>query len=290
MLSMSRLLKNTILLSSLSVIPLLGADSSQLVEDYLSEQIMKSPAVESGDAKVIMHKPLKDIKGWDAYIVKITAKVKHRKEPVYQKDIFFSNGKYITNDFINMKTGISLKNKIKPKMTSKFYTSEHLVSGYPNAKHRVAIFSDPLCPFCRDFVPEALKYMKKYPNKYAVYYYHLPLQNLHPASVILVKAVIAAEVKGKKIDLMKLYQDIQPDNPKEKNFIAYNERNEQKILNLFNKVMGTHITKADIKSPMVTKRYKAEKKIAQEMMVSGTPTVYFDDEYDKLRNKYKKVK
>jgi len=290
MLSMSRLLKNAILLSSFTAITLFGADSAQLVEDYLSEQILKSPAVESDDVEVVSHKPLKDIEGWEAYIVKITAKIKNRKEPIHQKEIFFSNGRYITNDIIDMKTGDSLKNKIKPKMNSKYYNQEHLVSGYPNAKHRIAIFSDPLCPFCRQYVPEALEYMKKDPKKYAVYYYHLPLPNLHPASVTLVKATIAAELKGKKIDLMKLYQDIQPDNPRKKNFIAYREKDEQKILDLFNKVMGTHITKADINSPMVKKRYKEEQKIAQEMMVAGTPTVYFDDEFDKLKTKYKKVK
>ncbi len=291
MLLMSKLLKNTILLSSLCAVTLFGSEqTAKYIQKYLTDQIERSPMVKSGKVQIIDQKPLETLKGWDAYIVEVKATVRHRKEPVVQRDIFFSNGKYLTNNLVEVRTGISLKDKIKPKMDPKFYTADHLIFGYPNAQHRVAIFSDPLCPFCRDYVPEALAYMKKYPEKFAVYYYHLPLVNLHPASGVLVKAFIAAELKGKKLNVLDLYKNIQPDNPKGKNFVAYNQRDPKKILKVFNKAMGTNITIADLNSPMVKKHYKADQKIAEDMMIGGTPTVYFDGEFDRLRKKYKSVK
>jgi protein-disulfide isomerase len=71
---------------------------------------------------------------------------------------------------------------IAPEFKSEFYKKSNLISGDENSKHKVAIFSDPLCPFCKKFVPQAMEYMKKYPKEFALYYYHLPLATLHPAA------------------------------------------------------------------------------------------------------------
>jgi len=62
--------------------------------------------------------------------------------------------------------------------------------------------------------------MKKEPNKFAIYYYHFPLESLHPAAVELVKAAIALELKGAKDVVLNLYKV--NVNPK--------ERSNEKIL------------------------------------------------------------
>ncbi len=287
--SMSRLLKNAILLSSCFAISAF-ADNTALLEEYLTNQLENNPAVKEGSAKVLEKKDLPQIEGWDAYIVDLNVVLKRGNKNIHQKSIFFSNGRYITGDFTDMRTGDSLKEKVKPKFEAKYYTPENLISGSTASKHKVAIFSDPLCPFCRRYVPKALGELMKDPEKFAVYYYHLPLPRIHPASVILVKAVIAAQLKGYKPDIMKLYTEIQPDNPKKPNYVAYREQNVKKILKVFNKVMGTNLTPKDLKSKSVEERYKMDEKIANDLMVGGTPTVYFDGEYDKSKFRYKSAK
>ncbi len=288
--SMSKLLRNAILLSSLSATGLFAANKVALVEEYLTNQLENNPAVKEGHVKVVDDKPLKEIPGWHAYIVDFDAVLKPGKKHIHQKNIFFSNGRYITADFADMRTGDSLKDKIKPKFEHKFYTDDRLISGTPSSKYKVALFSDPLCPFCRRYIPGVLKDMMKDPKKYAIYYYHLPLPRIHPASVVLAKAMIAAQLKGHKPDMMKLYTLIQPEDPKKPHYIAYRERDPKKILKVFNEVMGTNLTPADLNSPDVKKRMKEDEKIATELMVGGTPTVYFNDEYDRTKYRYKSAK
>ena len=132
-------------------------------------------------------------------------KNKDKTREVSQKMIWLSNGTLITPELIDIDTGDSLKDNF-PSFENSYYKKENLIYGDENAKHKVAIFSDPLCPFCRKFVPRAINEMKNKPNKFAIYYYHFPLPRLHPAAVVLTKAAIVAESKGKKNVVLNNYQ------------------------------------------------------------------------------------
>jgi len=68
------------------------------------------------------------------------------------------------------------------------------------------------------------------------------------------------------------------------------EKDEQKILNAFNKTFGTKIDKDDIRRPSVIKQFDFDQKVAQSMMVAGTPTVFFNGQKDPSKTKYKDVK
>ena len=160
------------------------------------------------------------------------------------------------------------------------YKKENLIYGSEKSEHRVVIFSDPLCPFCRSYVPKAIEHMKKSPKKFAIYYYHFPLPGLHPAAVDLTKAAIAAELKGAKNVVLNLY----------KVKLNAHEKNVSKILEAFNKAVGTNITQKDIEDPRVQKHYEQDQAIADDVMVQGTPTVFFDDIKDKSKKKYLGVK
>jgi len=280
MLLMLRSLKKTILLSSLLVLSLCAETNKELVQDFIDEQLKNNPFVVEGKAKITEVKPIEQLKGWDAYIIKLHVKLKNNQEAT-QKVVLFSNGELVANDFIDILTGDSIKDSIKPKFDDEYYQDKYLIYGSKNAKHKVAIFSDPLCPFCKQYVPQILEYTKKDPNKFAVYYYNLPLQRLHPASVDIVKALIAARLKGIKIDKIKLYKefDIKP-----------NEKDPKKILDKFNRVMGTNLSVADIRTKAVEDEYKKELKISDDLMVAGTPSVYIDGKYDRTKKLYKKVK
>ncbi len=274
--SMLKLLSTTLLLSSLAY----ASTTSEKIEDFLSDEFSNNPRLASVEVEVEDEVPLKDLKGWSGYIVNVKAELKGKKEEIKQKMIWFSNGTMITKTLTNMDTLENMTEVVKPSFKQQYYKKENLIYGNENAKHKVALFSDPLCPFCRSFIPAAIKDMKKNPEKFAIYYYHLPLERIHPASVTLVKAAVAAEQKGVKDVVLKLYNV--KVNPREKDV--------KKILAAFNKAVGTNITEADIKSKKVLDHFKSDIDVARNLLVGGTPTVYLDGKLDNTKKKYKTVK
>ena len=273
---MLKLLTIALLLNSFAY-----ANTSEDVEEFISEQLSKNPSLKSVDVNVDSIVKLDQLKDWHAYIVQIEAILKSKPTNVIkQKMIWFSDGNVITKDLTDMQTGESLSEKVKPNFKSKYYTKANLIYGNENAKHKIAIFSDPLCPFCKAYVPGAIKDMKKEPNKFALYYFHFPLVRLHPASVALVKAALVAEMQGVKDVILKLYKV--KVNP--------NEKDVKKILTAFNKAVGTKITLEELRSKEVKKQAQYDLNVANDIMVAGTPTIYLDGKIDRTKKKYKKVK
>jgi hypothetical protein len=271
-------LSATILLSSLS---LFGATDAEIA-GFLQKQIGGNKNVSNLAISVNSRAALKEPKGWESVVVSLKARIKQGNDErdIEQQMIYFVHGNFITKELNNIKTGAALSNSVAPKFKSEYYSKANLVSGNADAKHKVAIFSDPLCPFCRSYVPEAVSYMEKYPEDFAVYYYHFPLPSLHPASVTLTKAAILAEQKGMKGKLLDLY----------KVEIDARETDENKIMTVFNKSFGTTFTVADIHAPAVEKQFNEDNNVAMKVMVQGTPTVFFDGEKDASKMKYKEVK
>lgn len=275
--SLTSKLSATLLLSA-SLFAATNAD----IETFLKNSIGKNPNVTELKVSIVDKKTLDNPKGWEAFTVNLGGKVKQgdKERPISQNMIYFANGNIITTELIDMKTGKRLNDSLGPKFKAEYYRKENLIYGNENAKHKVAIFSDPLCPFCRRFVPEAIEYMKQYPDQFAVYYYHFPLESLHPAAVALTKAAVAAELQGRKEVTLDMYK-VEVDG---------READEAKILEAFNKTLGTKITSADLKTKKVLEHSKADMDVAMGMMVNGTPTVFFDGEKDNSKSKYKEVK
>ncbi len=249
---------------------------------FLKKGIGGNPNISNVEIEINGKKEVPDLKGWQAYFVGIEADVKQGNDNrhINQNGTYFVSGNTLAPELVNLKTGERYNDMLAPDFASQFYLKNNLVSGDASSQYKVAIFSDPLCPFCRRYVPEAIRYMSKYPKTFALYYYHYPLPTLHPAAVTLVKASIAAAHVGIKDVELKLYSvDIDA-----------NERNEDKILDAFNKTFKTKITVADIRKSTVLKEYEINQKIAQKMTVAGTPTVFFDGKKDTTKNKYKEVK
>ena len=122
--------------------------------------------------------------------------------------------------------------------------------------------------------------MKKQPKKFAIYYYHFPLPSIHPASVPLVKAAVAAELKGYKNVVLNLYK-VQVDAK---------EKDIKKVLTAFNKAIGSKLVPADLTTTEVNKQVNYDSETANNVMVNGTPTLYFDGAIDKTKKKYLKYK
>ena len=274
----SKLLATTLLLSSLvEASPVVG----KKVEKYLDNEFGDNPRIKSITIKVVEEKPLPTLKGWDAYIVSVDAVLKDKpKDKINQKMIWFSNGQVITKELVNINNSEDFTEMVKPSFQKEYYKKENLVYGNVNAKHKVAIFSDPLCPFCKSFAPKAMEFMKKDPSKFAVYYYHYPILRIHPASAIIIRAAVVAERQGIKDVSINMYSI--KVNPREKNV--------QKILKAFNKATGAHVTEKEIKEKSVTMQIASDKQIAKDVFVSGTPTIYMDDKIDKTRKLYEIIK
>ncbi|WP_345980808.1 thioredoxin domain-containing protein [Sulfurimonas sp. HSL3-2] len=281
---MSKLLVTLFLVSSLFSVSVFAQakDYTNEVVSFLKNNISKNPNVISLDVKVIDKKDMEKPEGWQAYIVSFEGKAKVGKDEkkISQNSIYFVKDGIMATELIDMKTGMKLNDTISPKFKDEFYTKSNLIYGDESAAHKVAIFSDPLCPFCKAFVPGAIEYMKKYPKDFAVYYYHYPLEGLHPASPTICRAAIYLELQGKKDSLLKIYSlKIDP-----------RETNEQKILDVINHTLGTTISVKDIHSIMVQSQFEEDRQIANVLLVNGTPTVYFDGAKDATKNKYKSVK
>jgi len=274
---MLKLLATIAVLSSL----LVAADASnERIEDFLEKSFSNNQNIKSINIKVTNKMPVKEHSGWNAYFVELDAILKKDNRQVVQKMVWFSDGKVITKELFNLESAKDMNEFVSLPFKDEYYNKANLIYGNEKAKHKVVIFSDPLCPFCRQFVPEAIEYMKKEPNKFAVYYYHLPLENIHPASVELAQAAIALELQGAKDVVLNLYK-VNVDPKERKNEVIFAE---------FNKVMNSNITIADLMKPEVVKHFQNDLKVANMLMVNGTPTLFFNGTMDKTKMKYKEAK
>ena len=258
------------------------AASDAEVLAFLKKGIASNSNVSNVQLDINSKKSVPGMKGWQAYFVAIEADVKQGNDVrhINQSGTYFVSGDTLSQELVNVKTGERYNDTLAPDFPAQFYTKNNLISGSANSKYKIAIFSDPLCPFCRRYVPDALSYMEKYPAVFGVYYFHYPLPTLHPAAVTLTKAAIAAE----QADMEKVTQRLYTVD------VNANEKDEAKILDAFNKTFKTKLSLADIRRPSVIKQFESDQRVAQSAMVSGTPTVFFDGVKDPTKNKYKEIK
>jgi len=276
---MSRLL-------SLAVITTLtvsaGSDADE-VKSYVQKHMIKNKDVKVTQVDIIDSKLLDEPKGWKAFFINIHANVK-KGPTVFDKvtvpETLFVKDGYTAPTLINLETGEDLKMVLKPDIKSNVYDEKHLVAGDKDAKHKLVIFTDPMCPFCREKVPEIYKAVKENPDTFALYYYHLPLLRIHPVSDIITRAMQVAKSKGVKEDkIMELY----------KLKIDAREVNATKVLGEIKKQLGIDVTEKEINEEKISKEITFDRDIATQSMVTGTPTLYIDDKWDPSRNEYKKL-
>jgi protein-disulfide isomerase len=227
----------------------------------------------------IFHRQKLEVGGWNVYVLSLD--LKNEQKEFETKDILFSDGKTITTELFDPKTSRSYKDKIEVKLPDSIYDDTHLIAGNKDAKHKAVLFSDPLCPYCIEYVPKLIDFVKNNPDTVALYYYHFPLVNIHPTSMIISQGMIKLHMQG-KIDSIetKTYRA---------NFDS-TEQNSQKVLDTFNKALNTTLTMQDINEKQVVDMLQNDMKIASDSLISGTPTIYIDGKLDKTRELYKTLK
>ena len=269
---LSKLLSTTLLLSVS-----LYANSDNTILEFEKKRVAQNPNVTVKDVTINTKKEL-PLNGWNGYIMDV--KVNLQGKDVNAKDIIFSDGKYISLDLIDAATGKSLKELVTPNLSENYYDKSKLIAGNHNAKDKIVIFSDPLCPFCIDYVPEVIKYVQKNNDTLALYYYHYPLLGLHPAAGILVKLIDIAKEKGIKDAELKAYQI-----DWEKHFDS-KSTDDKKILEAFNKEFKTTIKAEELNADKINSVIEKDISMGEEAMVAGTPTIFINGVKDSSRIKY----
>jgi protein-disulfide isomerase len=244
---------------------------------YVKRNIVKNPKVTVNGVTVLEQKTHKDLPGWTVLLTNMDLSFEGKS--IHAPETMFVKGNLITGHLVNQKTGNDYRGEIKPTVPDSLYDAKHLLFGNKNAKHKILVFSDPQCPFCMEVVPEIMKAAKNNPDKIALYYYHLPLLRIHPVSGDLTKIMHIAQEQGKSDIVKKIYSlKIDP-----------RETNTDKIIAAVKKHTGFVVTKAQLNSADVKKALKADELAAGKLMVTGTPTVYIDGQWDKMRNGYEKL-
>ena len=242
---------------------------------FVKNQVVKNKDVKVLGVTVIERKSVKELPGWEVLLV--TMQLEYNNQKLDAPETFFVRDNVITPVLVDLKTGANYRDDIKPTVPDEVYNKNHLLVGNANAKHKILVFSDPLCPFCQEVVPGLLDAAKANPDVMAVYYYHLPLKQIHPASAVLTRIMEVAQRQGKNDIVGKVYA-LQVDP---------NDTNEANLIRIVKSQLGFSVTSAQINSPEILDALSHDEKIALRLMVTGTPTIYIDGKLDKLREGYK---
>lgn len=264
-----------ILTMSILLAASLYADDNTIIE-FEKKRISQNPNVQIKDVKINTKKEL-PLAGWSGYILDVEANVQGKV--INAKDIVFSDGKYISLELYDASNGKSLKDLVTPNLSDKYHDDAKLIAGNKNAKDKIVIFSDPLCPFCKDYVPDVIKYVKKNSDNIALYYYNFPLQ-IHPAATPLSKLIEIAKHKGIKDAELKAYEiNWEP-------YFDEKTTDEKKILEAFNKEFKTSIKIEELADKDINAIILKDQAMGDEVMVSGTPTIFINKVKDSSKLKY----
>ena len=272
---MSKLLMSTVLATV--TLSANAQPENKLLVKYVKRSVVKNPQVKVKGVTVLESKTDERLPGWT--ILLTTMDLEYQKKEIHAPEMMFVKDGLITGHLVNLKTGNDYRDEIKPSVPQSYYDDAHLFFGNKDAEHKVLIFSDPQCPFCQEVVPEIFKAAKENPTKIAVYYYHLPLLRIHPVSDVLTRVMHVAQHEGKMDVVEKIYS--LKINPRETDMT--------KILAAVKSHTGYSVTAAQVDAKEVKAAMHADELAASKMMVSGTPTIYVDGKWDKMRDGYKKL-
>ena len=267
----------------------------QKVYDFQKAKLSQHPAFTLHSLNIVDSKKLEKGTQWTTYKFELDLTQKSNKKRFKAPMIVFSNGKYITDNMIDMSTGQKVGQKELQeeqakkrdtfeqsfKLSNSFYNKKHLIAGNHKAKTKLVVFSDPLCVFCIKTAPGIIKSIKGR-DDIALYYYDFPL-DMHPTARTVVKAIHKAKADGMKDVELKIYEANY-----EKFYDVYRTKDAKKALDTFNKIMKTKYTLKDIDTKEINDAIEEDIFMGLEANVQGTPSVVFNGSYYKSRENLKK--
>jgi protein-disulfide isomerase len=248
------------------------------VRHYIKQYMEKKTKSKVNKIETISHYEIAGTNGWEVYFLSLDMNVKLGKR--YQNrsvpQVVFTKGNKITFS-LKDQFDQSYAELLKPKVPIEAYDDEHFLVGSKSAPHKILLFSDPFCPYCQEIVPEMIKMVEAHPETFGLYYYHLPLLKIHPASDVTTKVMHLFHKRGDIKNLEALYHLLL--DPKEKNV--------KKILKAIKVKTGKKFSKSDIESSDVKRAMEFDKAMKKRLMVTGTPTIFIDGVWDPTRLRYK---
>ena len=145
--------------------------------------------------------------------------------------------------------------------------------GPESAPVTIVEFADFECPFCQRLAPELDELWDKRQADVRFVYKFMPLA-MHPHSEVAARAAIAAQAQGQFWPMHRV-------------LFANGTRLEVTDLEGYAKDLGLDLDRfrADMKSPATTARLEGDRKLADDLGVKGTPTIYVNGhEYDVKSN------
>lgn len=237
-----------------------GDINQDLITNYLKQSIAKEAAKQPGkkaSVKSIRFLTTKKIdKLWTGYFISMKVNVaddgEAAAEVIPANVILFTDGKSVKEELAGP-LGQDITASLLPVVNEAMYDTDHLIAGNKNAKHKIIVFSDPICPGCRKVIPKILERVRNNPNEFALYFYHFPLEHIHPEAVDLVKGMIALHRMGKKDVIDRVYKgDIQNIDDLKRMYGSFK------------------ITQKDVQ------HYKNDLEVTEQLAVGGTPTLFYD--------------
>ena len=268
-----------LLIIALSVNILFAGAIEEKVLEFLSKSTRATKNYKIKDIKIESSQNLPDINDWRVYFIKIDLELVDKNRSITVSDKIFTNGKLVAKDLIDINTGRSIKSDFVLNFDEKFYNRDNIIAGEENAPNRLAIFSDPMCPFCKKFMPDIINFVNKHPKQFVLYYYHFPL-NIYPQSLPLIKASLAAKKKGIKDVDLKVYKKV---------FKFKKTDGEKEVLKAFNKALKTEITLEEMNQKDVLKQIEDDMKIANQLGLNSAPRLFTNGKIDNNKDIYKKL-
>ena len=266
-----------------------SAMSENSIKKYMGNYVKNKMKLEPKQIDIISTYPIDDAPGWSVHFLDMIVKVKigdSYQDAIVKKTIF-TKGNRLTVNLMKKgklrrdgtrKKSRSYTKLLKPMVPTDAYNDEHFLVGSKTAPHKILIFSDPLCPYCAKKVPEVFSVVKANPKIYGLYYYHFPLVKIHPASDIITKVMHIFHKRGEIDKMMALYH--LSIGPKESNI--------DKILKAIKAKTGVLFTKEQLSTPEIKEALRFDMIMKNRLQVTGTPTIFIDGKWDRMRKEYKK--
>ncbi len=272
------IMKLKILLGMLLITLQANAVDDNGVRHYIKKYMEKKTHSTVNNIETISSYEIAGTNGWEVYFLSLDMNIKlgnsYQQRTVPQ--VVFTKGNKITFSLKDQYQQ-SYAKLLKPTVPAEAYNDEHFLAGSKNAAHKILVFSDPFCPYCQEIVPEMISMVEKNPQVFGLYYYHLPLLKIHPASDVTTKVMHLLHKKGDIKNVKALYH--LSIDPKEKSV--------NKILKAIKTKTGKSFSKSDISSSDVISAMEYDKAMKKRLMVTGTPTIFIDGVWDPTRTKYK---
>jgi len=266
-----------LLLMFIATVQLLAV-TQKSVEVYVKKHIEKTTNSPVKHIETISSYIIDGTNGWRVYFLSldIEAKIGNKTVPGKANQVVFNKGSKVTFS-LKDNNGNDYSKILKPKVPMSAYDAAHLLAGNVNAKHKVLVMSDPFCPFCQEIVPKLIETVQKNPETFALYYYHLPLLKIHPASDITTKAMHVFQERGEIEKLKQCYHLL----------VSEREKNPKVILKAIKDKTGVTFTESELNTPQIKNAFAFDKAMKKRLMITGTPTIFIDGLWDPTRFKYK---